>query len=116
MIDDKAIQEKISQFAREREWERFHTPKNIAMALSVEASELLELFQWLTEDEAKNIMQTEKSTQVRHELADTAVYLLRLCDLLGIDLSQAIAEKMQLNAQKYPVEKARGNAKKYNEF
>ncbi len=116
MIDEKKIQEKISQFAREREWEKFHTPKNIAMALSVEASELLELFQWLTEDEAKNIMQTDKAVQVRHEMADTAVYLLRLCDLLGIDLSQAITEKMELNAQKYPIEKSRGNAKKYNEF
>lgn len=116
MIDDKAIQERISQFAREREWERFHTPKNIAMALTVEASELLELFQWLTEDEARDIMNSAKATQVRHELADTAVYLLRLCDLLGIDLSQAIAEKMKLNAEKYPVEKARGNAKKYNEL
>jgi dCTP diphosphatase len=116
MIDEKKIQDKISQFAKDREWEKYHTPKNLVMALSVESSELLEIFQWLTDEEAKNIMQTEKATQVRHEVADTAVYLLRLCDLLGIDISAAIEEKIKLNALKYPVEKSRGNSKKYDEL
>ncbi len=86
------------------------------MALSVESSELLEIFQWLTPDEASGVMGSEKAPAVRHELADVAVYLFRLCDVLGVDLAEAIREKMQLNAAKYPVEKARGSAKKYDEL
>jgi dCTP diphosphatase len=116
MLDEKALQSKIAHFAQQREWEKYHTPKNLVMALTVEAAELMELFQWLTDEEACSIMQTDKATKVRHEVADTAVYLLRLCDLLKIDLTEAIEEKMKLNAEKYPVEKSRGHARKYDEL
>jgi NTP pyrophosphatase (non-canonical NTP hydrolase) len=116
MLDVSHFQEKIRQFAKEREWERFHTPKNITMALTVESAELMELFQWLENDEAAQIMQTPKGESVRQEVADVAVYLLRLCDLLKIDLAQAIEHKMALNAAKYPVDKSKGHARKYDEL
>lgn len=116
MLDTRQIQDKIRQFASEREWERFHTPKNIAMALTVEASELQEIFQWLTEEQSARVMESEKAQAVRHEVADVAVYLLRLCDLLKIDLSTAIDVKLKHNAEKYPVDKARGHARKYDEL
>jgi dCTP diphosphatase len=116
MLKLSQIQEQISQFAQERDWEQFHTPKNLSMALSVEASELMEIFQWLKEKESFDIMQTDKATQVRHEVADVAVYLFRICDLLKIDLQTAIEEKLIHNAQKYPVDKSKGSSKKYNEL
>jgi NTP pyrophosphatase (non-canonical NTP hydrolase) len=116
MLDTRHIQDKIGQFASEREWEQFHTPKNISMALTVEAAELMEIFQWLTPQEAQDVMKTPKADAVRAEVADVAVYLLRLCDLLQIDLTQAIEHKMQLNAAKYPVEKSRGSNRKYDEL
>jgi dCTP diphosphatase len=116
MLDTGYIQDKIRQFAQEREWQKFHTPKNIAMALTVEAAELMEQFQWLDSDEAKNVMNTPKGEAVRQEVADVAVYLLRLCDLLQIDLQTAIEHKMKLNAEKYPVELSRGHARKYDEL
>lgn len=116
MLDTREIQGKIRDFAEERDWVQFHTPKNLTMALSIEASELMEHFQWLTSAESEQIMDGAKATAVRHEMADVAVYLLRLADLLKVDLAQAIEEKMQLNAQKYPVEKAKGHARKYDEL
>lgn len=116
MLDTAPVQEKIRQFAREREWEQFHTPKNLAMALTVEAAELMEQFQWLTSEEAASIMRSPKGECVRQEVADVAVYLLRLCDVLSIDLNAAIEHKMALNAQKYPVEKSKGHARKYDEL
>ncbi len=115
-MDIKAIQQQIRLFAQEREWEKFHTPKNLSMAMTVEAGELMELFQWLNEADAKNIMGTDKAKNVKRELADVAVYLLRLCDVLDIDLTQAISEKMQENALKYPVDKSKGHARKYDEL
>jgi NTP pyrophosphatase (non-canonical NTP hydrolase) len=105
------------KFVGEREWEPFHTPKNLAMALAGEAGELLEIFQWLTTEEASNVMQNpDKSKALKHELADIFFYLLRLSDTLGVDLEKALVEKMELNALKYPVEKSRGSAKKYTEL
>ena len=105
----------LRAFAAERDWERFHTPKNLAMALSVEAAELVEHFQWLNEEQSRNLSQ-DKLDAVAHELADTLLYLVRLADKLDIDLLTAAQNKMKLNNQKYPVEKSRGNAKKYTEF
>ena len=116
MFDIEGIQKKIKEFALAREWEQFHTPKNLSMALSIETSELMELFQWLTTEESQEIMQTNKADQVRHEMADVAVYLFRLADVLGINLIDAIHEKMKLNAEKYPVEKSKGHARKYDEI
>jgi NTP pyrophosphatase (non-canonical NTP hydrolase) len=106
---------RIQRFARERDWEQFHTPKNLAMALSVEASEVVELFQWLTVAESRKLPES-KVRDLADELADTYIYLLKLADQFGIDLNQAATAKLKKNAVKYPVSKARGSAKKYTEL
>jgi dCTP diphosphatase len=109
------LRDALRQFAGERDWEQFHSPKNLAAALSVEASELLEHFQWLTEVESKNLS-AESRHAVSLEAADVLLYLIRLSDKLNIDLIAAAKEKMLLNAKKYPVDKARGSSKKYDEL
>lgn len=94
----------VRAFAAERRWEPFHTPKNLVMALSVEASELVEIFQWMTPEQAAAVMADEKTGEhVREEVADVLAYLLGLCDVLGIDPAQALRDKMVKNARKYPV-------------
>lgn len=108
-----ALQKQLREFAAEREWERFHSPKNIAAALAVEAAELLEPFQWLTEDESRRLPEASLRA-VREEIADVQIYLLRLADLLGVGLEQAVRDKLVANAEKYPVALAKGNAVKYN--
>lgn len=114
-MDLKKIYELQRQFVKEREWEKFHTPKNLSMALSVEASELAEIFQWLTETESQTVMQDAgKAKQVRDEVADVLFYLLRLSDRLGIDVEAAFFEKMEQNRAKYPIEKSKGTAAKYD--
>lgn len=114
-MDIPALQRQLQQFATEREWQPFHSPKNLAIALSVEAAELLERFQWLTEEASHQIAASSKDLQaVREEMADVMIYLLRLADILGVDLERAVQDKMRLNAEKYPVELAKGNAVKYN--
>lgn len=105
----------LRAFAAEREWEQFHTPKNLACALSVEASELLEHFQWLTDAQSQTLA-PDKTAEVAAEAADVFLYLLQLCDKLGIDLIAAAQAKMEVNAQKYPAEAARGNNRKYTEL
>jgi len=103
-------------FVQEREWEPFHTPKNLAMALSGEAGELTELFQWLTTEESWVIMDDAAGAEaVCDEIADILMYLLRISDLLHIDVAAAVANKMQKNAAKYPVEEFRGRARRYIE-
>lgn len=115
-IDDlDTLRLRIREFAQERAWDRYHTPKNLAMALSVEASELLEPFQWLTAQQSE-ALSAEQHEAVRQEIADVLIYLTRLADVLGIDLLEAAADKLALNARKYPVEKAYGNALKYSDF
>jgi dCTP diphosphatase len=109
------LKQRIRAFAFERGWERYHTPKNLAMALIGEAGELIERFQWLSPEESVHL-NPERHEQVRQEIADVLIYLIRLADLLDIDLLQAAADKIELNGQKYPVEKARGNADKYSEL
>jgi NTP pyrophosphatase (non-canonical NTP hydrolase) len=103
------------QFANERDWEQFHTPKNLAMALSVEAAELAEHFQWLRTG-ADDELDEAKRIGIRHELADVLLYLVQLADKTGVDLRAATLEKMALNAQKYPAAQVRGDARKYNEY
>ena len=112
-MDINNIQNQLQNFASERDWEQFHTPKNIAMALSVECSELVEIFQWLNLEESKlpDKMQLEL---INNEVADIAMYLLRFCDLLDLNLENAIQEKLVKNAEKYPINLSKGNAKKYN--
>lgn len=101
------------RFAEARDWPQFHTPKNLAMALSVEAAELLECFQWLTPEQSALLAGRERHA-VEEEVADVLLYLLRLSDVLGIDLLQAAQRKIAVNARKYPVSLARGSARKYS--
>ncbi|MFT3906458.1 MAG: nucleotide pyrophosphohydrolase [Steroidobacteraceae bacterium] len=105
----------LRQFAAERDWEQFHSPKNLASALSVEAAELLEHFQWLTEQQSRELAVAEREA-VAAEMADVLLYLVRLADGLGIDLLAAARAKMRVNAQKYPVDKARGSSRKYDKL
>lgn len=105
----------LRQFVAERDWQQFHTPKNLASALSVEAAELLEPFQWLQHGRASEL--GEQGLQaVRHELADVFNYLVMLADRLDVDLVEAAFEKIELNAMKYPIEKSRGTLKKYDQL
>ena len=112
-MDISKIQNELQKFAIERDWEQFHTPKNLAMALSVEASELVEIFQWLSAEES--ISPDQKQTDaIESEVADIAMYLLRFCSVLEIDIEEAIENKLKKNAEKYPVNLSKGNAQKYN--
>lgn len=103
----------LRDFAAAREWDQFHSPKNLASALCVESAELLEHFQWLTEEQSANLPANARAA-VAHELADVFLYLLQLSDKLKVDLVEAARAKLALNAQKYPVEQSRGSSKKYN--
>lgn len=107
-----ALTEALRVFAAERDWAQFHSPKNLASALSVEAAELLEHFQWLTEAQSRTLADDPKRA-VAAEAADVFLYLLQLCDQLGIDLLAAARDKVEVNRKKYPVATARGSAKKY---
>lgn len=109
------LRELVREFVRERDWDKFHTPRNLATALSVEASELLEPFQWLVSGEA-NELDDAKRTAIRHEMADVLVYLVRLADKMDVDLYAAVQEKMALNRVKYPADKVRGDSRKYTEY
>jgi NTP pyrophosphatase (non-canonical NTP hydrolase) len=105
----------VRQFVDERDWDQFHSPKNLASALTVEAAELLEHFQWLQSGSAEELG-AAKLLEVRHEMADVLVYLVRLADKLDVDLFAAVQEKMVLNRAKYPAEQVRGDARKYDEY
>ena len=105
----KEIQDKLAKFAKERDWDQFHSPKNLVMALTSEVGELNELFQWLTEEQSKNL----NNDEVKQEIADIFIYLVRLSDKLDIDIEEAIKEKIEINAKKYPIDLAKGNAIKY---
>ncbi len=117
ILNISQFQRQVAEFAKERDWEQFHTPKNLSMALSVEAGELVEIFQWLTPEQSLQVAHNEQlKERVGEELSDILTYLLRLAAIADIDLPQALHDKFVANAEKYPVEKARGNAKKYTEF
>jgi dCTP diphosphatase len=105
----------ISAFIQERDWEQFHSPKNLAMALSVEVAEIVEHFQWLTEEDSKNLP-PGKLAEVREEIGDVMIYLTELADKLGIDPVEAAKAKMTINGQKYPAELVKGKASKYTEY
>jgi len=112
--DFKRLRDALRDFAAERDWDQFHTPKNLAIAVSVEAAELLERFQWLSDVQVQALA-GEDLERVREEVADVLLYLIRLADVLGLDLEAAADAKLALNAEKYPVEFARGNARKYDD-
>jgi len=111
----EGLRDVLQRFASDRDWNQFHCPKNLAIALNVEAAELLEHFQWMS-DADSTALDPELQAKVREEAADVLLYLIRLADKLGIDLMAAASEKIALNAKKYPVEKARGSSKKYTEL
>ncbi|WP_045371717.1 nucleotide pyrophosphohydrolase [Vibrio campbellii] len=115
MNDLKQLQIKLQKFAKERDWEKFHSPKNLAMALSGEVGELIEHFQWLTEEESHNLSDKGKSL-VEEEMADVFLYLLRLADKTDINLLDVSLRKLELNAVKYPIAKSYGVSTKYNKL
>ncbi len=113
--DLEAVALALRRFAEERDWDQFHSPKNLAMALNVEAAELLEHFQWLTQEQSQQLP-AEKLARVAEEIADIQAYLVRIADKLGVDILDAVALKMRQNAAKYPADKVRGDARKYSEY
>jgi dCTP diphosphatase len=116
-IDLKSLTEEIQHFVDERDWEQFHSLKNLAIALSVESSELLEIFQWMREGDSNHVQLDEKVREkIEDEVADVFIYLLRIVSKTQIDLESSVRRKMDKNIRKYPVELARGNSKKYTEL
>src|SRR5690606_23966584 len=111
------IKARVLAFARERDWEQFHAPKNLSMALAAEAGELMEHFLWSTAESSRSaITEPARRAKIEEELADVVIYALEFANMTGIDLDAAIERKMAANAAKYPVEKARGRADKYTEL
>ncbi len=109
------LKTRLRKFAKERDWDQFHSPKNLSMALIAEAAELVEHFQWLTQQQSSNLP-ADKIEPVEQELADILLYLVRISDKLGIDLIEAANKKVDLNKQKYPVDVVKGSAKKFSEY
>jgi len=110
-----ALKARVNNFVSERDWAQFHSPKNLAMAMIVEAGEVVEHFQWMTEQESRQL-DAQTKEQVGQELSDTLVYLLRIAEVCGIDLIEAANKKIDLNAQKYPVDKCKGSNAKYTNY
>lgn len=115
MQDLNQLQEYLRQFAKERDWDQFHSPKNLAMALSVEVSELLENFQWLSEEQSYELDEKQRAAVV-DEIADVQMYLARLADKLDINIGEAITQKTLKNEAKYPADMVKGSSKKYTEY
>ena len=118
MSDKSAIEElklKLREFAQDRDWEQFHSPKNLSMALSVETSELVEHFQWLTEEQSFQL-DPKRHAAVAFELADIFIFLLRISDQLNVDLMEITKRKMELNNKRYPIDLVKGSSRKYNEY
>ena len=109
------LKQRLRSFAADRNWDQFHSPKNLSMALIAEAAELVEHFQWLTQEESAGLS-GEKLKEVEQELADILIYLVRISDKLGVDLVKAAEEKIDLNAEKYPADVVKGSSKKYDEY
>ncbi|MFQ1064333.1 pyrophosphohydrolase [Bordetella trematum] len=116
-IDAARLTQALEQFAQERDWGQFHSPKNLVMALTGEVGELNEIFQWLTEAQSREAARAEETAQaVQDELADVLMYLLRLASVLGVDMNAAVAQKLRKNALKYPVAQSRGSRRKYRDL
>ena len=117
LVNTAELANALDAFARDRDWAQFHSPKNLVMALTGEVGELNELFQWLTEEQSRAVADDpQRKQRVGEELADVLFYLVRTAEVLGIDLNQAATQKLALNADKYPIDKARGNSKKYSDL
>lgn len=114
LLSTTNLEAALAQFATDRDWEQFHSPKNLVMALTGEVGELNEIFQWMTEEQSRSAAQNLKTQQqVRDELADVTLYLVRLASVLGVDLNDAVTSKLKLNAKKYPAEEVRGSSAKH---
>lgn len=111
----ETLSKRLKKFAIDRDWDQFHAPKNLVMALSVEAAELTEHFQWLTEEQSQNLSK-DKLDEVAFEMADIYIYLTRLASKLEVDLPQYVEDKIEINEKRYPVDKVKGSSKKYNEY
>jgi len=109
------LAQELRRFVKDRDWDQFHSPKNLSMALAVEVAELLEHFQWLTEQETAELP-PEKLAGIREEIGDVLIYLVRLADVLGIDPLEAAEDKLAKNEEKYPADKVKGKALKYTEY
>lgn len=117
LIDYKQLSQALSDFAQERDWEQFHSPKNLVMSLNTEVGELTEIFQWLSEVESYQIKDDpEKFAHVQQELADVLMNLVRLSDVLGVDLDLAVQNKLAQTIEKYPADKVKGKKQKYSEY
>lgn len=117
-FDLEGISHYLTNFAKEREWEQYHTPKNLACALSVEASELLEIFQWKNSDDEKALLDIEnpERKKIEDEISDIITYAIRLSDVLDIDLEKSMRRKFEENEKKYPADQVKGSARKYDEY
>ena len=111
----ETLKTRLQEFSKERDWEQFHSPKNLSMALIAEAAELIEHFQWLTQEQS-NKLPADKLKEVEQELADILIYLIRISDKLGIDLIEAAEKKIEVNSEKYPADAVKGSAKKYSQY
>lgn len=111
----ESVRQRMRDFAEARDWDQFHSPKNLAMALSVEVSELVECFQWLTEEESRSLSADQLSA-IADEIADIQLYLVRLADKVGVEIDVAVEQKIVKNDAKYPVDKVKGSSKKYTEY
>lgn len=117
LVEVRGAAEALKEFAEARDWAQFHSPKNLVMALSGEVGELNEIFQWMTEADSFKAASSEATAKaVRDEIADVTLYLIRLSDVLGIDLNEAVSSKLATNAAKYPVDLSRGVSTKYNKL
>ena len=115
MLQFESLQNELREFAKERDWEQFHSPKNLAMALAVEVSELMEIFQWVSEEDSKTLP-SDVVESAAQEIADVQIYLARIADVLGVDIGEAVEAKLQVNKSKYPAERVRGSSKKYTSY
>ena len=115
-MDIKKIQKKLENFAKDRNWEQFHTPKNLTMALSVEVAELVEIFQWSNSGGLDEIKDPETRKKIEEEIADVLIYLIKISGKLDLDLEKIINQKIEKNEKKYPIEKSFGNSKKYTDL
>lgn len=117
LLDITRLADALQRFADDRDWQQFHSPKNLLLALTGETGELCEIFQWMSEADAKDAAKRPETAQaVRDELADVLMYLVRLSSVLGVDLNDAVTSKLALNGQKYPVDKAKSTSKKYDQL
>jgi len=116
-MDLSELKRRVIAFRDERDWKKYHNPKDLALSINIEAGELAEIFQWKTNEEVKEALKNpQKLGELKHELADIVIYCLDMAEETGVDLEKAILEKLEHNAKKYPVEKAKGSAKKYTEL